>query len=55
VEDIDRADALTLEDFEKDFSQVDIPEQEGPLSAEAMQTAVTNFLDTLEIEAPHGR
>jgi hypothetical protein len=55
VEDIDRAEFLTLEDFETDFSRVDIPEHEGPLTAEEMQTAVTSFLDTLEIGAPHGR
>jgi type IV secretion system protein VirD4 len=55
VEDIDRAESLTLEDFETDFSRVDIPEHEGPLTAEQLQTAVTSFLDTLEIGAPHGR
>jgi type IV secretion system protein VirD4 len=48
VEDIDRADTLTLEDFETDFSRVAIPEHEGPLTPEELQTAVTNFLDTLE-------
>jgi type IV secretion system protein VirD4 len=55
VEDIDRVDSLTLEDFETDFSRVDIPEHDGPLTGEEMQTAVTSFLDTLKIEAPHGR
>jgi type IV secretion system protein VirD4 len=54
VEDVDRADTLTLEDFETDFSRVDIPE-EGPLTTEQLQTAVTTFLDTLEIGGPHGR
>jgi type IV secretion system protein VirD4 len=48
VEDIDRADTLALEDFETDFSRVAIPEHEGPLTPEELQTAVTNFLDTLE-------
>ena len=55
VEDVDRADTLTLEDFETDFSRVDIPEQEDPLTPEQLQTAVTNFIDTLEIGGPHGR
>jgi hypothetical protein len=54
VEDVDRADTLTLEDFETDFSRVDIPE-DSPLTTEQLQTAVTNFLDTLEIGGPHGR
>lgn len=55
VEDVDRADTLTLEDFETDFSRVDIPEQEDPLTPEQLKTAVTNFIDTLEIGGPHGR
>ena len=55
VEDVDRADTLTLQDFETDFSRVDIPEAEGPLTTEQLQTAVTNFLDTLEIGDAHGR
>ena len=48
VEDVDRADTLTLEDFETDFSRVELPEEEGALTPEQLQTAVTNFLDTLE-------
>ena len=48
VEDVDRADTLTLEDFETDFSRVEIPEHEGSLTPQELQTAVTNFLDTLE-------
>jgi type IV secretion system protein VirD4 len=48
VEDIDRADTLTLEDFETDFSRVAIPEHDGPLTPPELQTAVTDFLDTLE-------
>ena len=48
VEDVDRADTLTLEDFETDFSRVEIPERDGPLTPQELQTAVTNFLDTLE-------
>jgi type IV secretion system protein VirD4 len=55
VEDIDRADTLTLEDFETDFSRVEIPEHEGSLTPEELQTAVDDFLDTLERGDPHGR
>ena len=48
VEDIDQADTLTLEDFETDFSRVEIPEHDGSLTPQELQTAVTDFLDTLE-------
>lgn len=48
IEDIDRADTLTLEDFETDFSRVQIPEHEGPLTPAELESAVTNFIDTLE-------
>jgi type IV secretion system protein VirD4 len=46
VEDIDRIDSLTLEDFAADFSAVNIP-TEGPLSEQAMHEAVEGFLATL--------
>jgi len=48
VDDVDRADTLTLEDYETDFSRVEIPEHDGPLTPQELDTAVTNFLDTLE-------
>jgi type IV secretion system protein VirD4 len=48
VDDVDHADTLTLEDFETDFSHVEIPEHEGQLTPQELDTAVTNFLDTLE-------
>jgi len=46
VEDIDRIDSLTLEDFAADFSAVNIP-TEGPMSEQAMHEAVEGFLATL--------
>ena len=46
VEDIDRIDSLTLEDFAADFSAVNIP-TEGPMSEYAMHEAVEGFLATL--------
>ena len=46
VEDIERIDSLTLEDFAADFSAVNIP-TEGPLSEQAMHEAVEGFLATL--------
>jgi type IV secretion system protein VirD4 len=55
VESVNPTDGLMLEDFETDFSQVKIPDHDGPLTREEMQTAVASFLDTLEIGAPHGR
>jgi type IV secretion system protein VirD4 len=55
VEAEDPIEALTLDDFEADFSRVEIPEHDGPLTKEEMQTAVASFLETLEIGAPHGR
>lgn len=48
VEDIDHADTLTLEDFETDFSRVEIPEHDGGLTPQELDTAVANFMDTLE-------
>jgi type IV secretion system protein VirD4 len=55
VESVNPTDGLMLEDFEADFSQVKIPDHDGPLTREEMQTAVASFLDTLEIGVPHGR
>jgi type IV secretion system protein VirD4 len=55
VETENAIDALTLEDYETDFSRVEIPDHDGPLTREEMQTAVASFLDTLEIGVPHGR
>lgn len=55
VEDVDRAETLTLEDFETDFSRLEIPEQEGLLTAQQMQTAVADFIDTLKIGGPDAR
>jgi type IV secretion system protein VirD4 len=46
--DIERIESLTLEDFERDFSKVQIPDKEGPLSDRQMKTAVESFLSTLE-------
>ena len=46
VEDIDRIDSLTLDDFAADFSAVNIP-TEGPMSEYAMHEAVEGFLATL--------
>ena len=48
VDDVDRADTLTLEDYETDFSSVEIPEHDGPLTPPELDAAVTNFMDTLE-------
>jgi type IV secretion system protein VirD4 len=49
VEDIDRLESLTLEDFAVDFSSVVIPEKaDGErLSSGELQSAVESFLDTL--------
>src|ERR1700733_6429139 len=46
--DIERIESLTLEDFERDFSRVQIPDKEGPLSEPEMKTAVESFLSSLE-------
>jgi type IV secretion system protein VirD4 len=48
VEDVDRIESLTLEDFETDFSKVQIPDREGPLSDGEMKVAVDTFLGSLE-------
>jgi type IV secretion system protein VirD4 len=47
VEDLERIDSLTREDFATDFSKVKIPDHDGPLSSEEMTTAVESFLNTL--------
>jgi len=48
VEDIERIESLTLEDFATDFSKVQIPDREGSLSDPEMKTAVDTFLSSLE-------
>ena len=48
VEDVERIESLTLEDFATDFSKVPIPDGEGPISEPEMKTAVDNFLNSLE-------
>src|SRR3984885_14107723 len=48
VEDVDRIESLTLEDFATDFSKVQVPHHEGPLSAGEMKVAVDAFLGSLE-------
>jgi type IV secretion system protein VirD4 len=45
LDDLDRLDSLTLEDFAVNFEAVKLPE--GPLSEEDLSRAVENFLDTL--------
>ncbi len=49
VEDIDRLESLTLEDFDVDFDRVTIPEKpDGErLTSQELQSAVEGFLDTL--------
>jgi len=48
VEDIERIESLTLEDFATDFSKVQIPDREGPVSEHEMKAAVETFLNSLE-------
>ena len=48
VEDIERIESLTLEDFATDFSKVQIPDKEGPLSDGEMKVAVDTFLSSIE-------
>jgi type IV secretion system protein VirD4 len=48
VEDIDRLESLTLEDFATDFSKVPIPDKEGPLSDAEMKVVVDAYLSSLE-------
>lgn len=47
VQDIERLESLTLEDFAADFSRVEIPEG-GPMTDAQMQVAVESFLTTLQ-------
>jgi hypothetical protein len=46
VEDIDRLESLTLEDFDADFSQVTLPES-GRLTEQDLGVAVESFLASL--------
>jgi type IV secretion system protein VirD4 len=48
VKDIERIETLTLEDFATDFSKVQIPDKEGPLSGPEMDLAVDSFLGSLD-------
>src|SRR5215469_16866163 len=48
VKDIERIETLTLEDFATDFSKVQIPDKEGPLSDPEMDLAVDSFLGSLD-------
>ena len=48
VADIERIESLTLEDFAADFSKVQIPDKDGPLSDGEMKVAVDTFLSSLE-------
>jgi len=50
VEDIERIESLTLEDFATDFSKLPIPDKEGPLSDGEIRNAADAFLTTLERE-----
>jgi type IV secretion system protein VirD4 len=49
VEDIDRLESMTLEDFDVDFDRVRIPEKPdgGRLTSQELQSAVESFLSTL--------
>ena len=49
VEDIDRLESLTLEDFDVDFDRVKVPEKPDSerLTSQELQSAVESFLDTL--------
>jgi type IV secretion system protein VirD4 len=47
IEDVDRADELTLEDYEFDFSRVPIPDHEGRMTDPEMMTAVNGFVDSV--------
>ena len=48
VEDIERIDSLTLEDFAADFSKVKAPDHEGRVSDGEMTGLVETFLSSLE-------
>ena len=47
MEDIERIESLTLEDFETDFSKVKIPDHEGPVSVDELHAAAERFVDAL--------
>ena len=47
VADLEREDSLMLEDYERDFSQVPMPDHEGPVSDVELERAVAGFLETL--------
>ena len=50
IEDLDRLESLTLEDFDVDLSRVKMPEKPAgeQLTAEELNTAVESFLDSLK-------
>jgi predicted methyltransferase MtxX (methanogen marker protein 4) len=50
VDDIDRLESLTLEDFDVDLSRVKIPEKAPGerLTSEELNTAVDGFLESLK-------
>jgi type IV secretion system protein VirD4 len=48
VKDIERIETLTLEDFATDFSKVQIPAKDGPLSDPEMDLAVDSFMGTID-------
>jgi len=50
VNDIERIESLTLEDFATDFSKLPLPDKEGPLSDGEIKIAADAFLKTLEPE-----
>ena len=47
VADLEREESLTLEDYETDFSQVPMPDHDGPVSDGELERAVAGFLETL--------
>jgi type IV secretion system protein VirD4 len=47
AEDIEQLDFFTREDFDIDFSQVKVPQHEGPMTDSEMTQAVESFLQTL--------
>ena len=50
VQDIERIESLTLEDFATDFSRVEIPVREGQLSDSEMFTLVDTFVGSLRAQ-----
>jgi type IV secretion system protein VirD4 len=47
IEDVERSDELTEEDFETDFSHVPIPDHDGSMTEPEMMTAVSVFVDSV--------